>query len=404
MDYYNDHDNSISEHQEKLIMTKTIENTGEPILLNTVQINGLSATSAHAGETVSMITRLSVTSDEKIFHPAVESFCSHIAYCLQREGKPSIDLENAKTILLVIKESKISELWVDTAAVALRCITNSETKPYTVIFKSQIADIIEMYFPCVNIEKTDAVVCIFRLKWRFGLFFDFNPEKNLSVKSVNKSLGALHRRMEYYGLYDAISENENSKKLQSLGWFPFAELIPNGEYMELINFCDEADRLSKAEEELLTRFDKQRLDKILNRWMENPFFSSKKAIFKEAFDAFQNKMPVSTIKIILTEIEGVLRSANYSKTSTPIRKLDRLRAFAIDSAIEKTGSGASLMFASEFDKYLQTHTFTSFDPAANVGNANSRHAIGHGAADPESYNMIRALQAILTLDQIRFFL
>ncbi|MDP1948909.1 MAG: hypothetical protein Q8L77_15565 [Nitrospirota bacterium] len=38
-----------------------------------------------------------------------------------------------------------------------------------------------------------------------------------------------------------------------------------------------------------------------------------------------------------------------------------------------------------------------------TGTAGSRRAVGHGAAPRESYTMPRALQAILTLDQLDFY-
>jgi hypothetical protein len=33
----------------------------------------------------------------------------------------------------------------------------------------------------------------------------------------------------------------------------------------------------------------------------------------------------------------------------------------------------------------------------------ARHAVGHGAALAESYTLVRALQALLTLDQLAFY-
>jgi hypothetical protein len=52
---------------------------------------------------------------------------------------------------------------------------------------------------------------------------------------------------------------------------------------------------------------------------------------------------------------------------------------------------------------LAAHTFANFDPAAQTGTAGSRHAVGHGAAAPESYTTTKALLAILTLDQLAFY-
>jgi len=44
----------------------------------------------------------------------------------------------------------------------------------------------------------------------------------------------------------------------------------------------------------------------------------------------------------------------------------------------------------------------NFDPTAGPGATVSRHAVGHGAAEAAAYTQTRALQALLTLDQIAF--
>ena len=49
------------------------------------------------------------------------------------------------------------------------------------------------------------------------------------------------------------------------------------------------------------------------------------------------------------------------------------------------------------------YTFANYDPDNHAGDAGSRHAVGHGAANSESYTMIKALQVILTLDQLAFY-
>jgi hypothetical protein len=60
------------------------------------------------------------------------------------------------------------------------------------------------------------------------------------------------------------------------------------------------------------------------------------------------------------------------------------------------------LFPAAFAEYLKSYTFANFDPAANTGIAGSRHAVGHGAAAAETYTMVRALQALLKLDQLAF--
>jgi hypothetical protein len=61
------------------------------------------------------------------------------------------------------------------------------------------------------------------------------------------------------------------------------------------------------------------------------------------------------------------------------------------------------LFPTAFAHYLRAHTFANFDPEGSPGSAGSRHAVGHGAAASDTYTMVRALQALLTLDQLAFY-
>lgn len=82
----------------------------------------------------------------------------------------------------------------------------------------------------------------------------------------------------------------------------------------------------------------------------------------------------------------------------------KLLAFAEACANQRAGGPNTLLFPAAFGRYLKAHTFAGFDPVAQTGTAGSRHAVGHGAAVQESYTMPTALQAILTLDQLAFYM
>lgn len=101
--------------------------------------------------------------------------------------------------------------------------------------------------------------------------------------------------------------------------------------------------------------------------------------------------------------EGVLNDAYKATHGGQGAKLKELLAFAQASAERRAGGPNTLFFPTAFGRYLAAHTFANFDPVAQTGTAGSRHAVGHGAAAQESYTMTRALQAVLTLDQLAFY-
>jgi hypothetical protein len=161
--------------------------------------------------------------------------------------------------------------------------------------------------------------------------------------------------------------------------------------------------MAEIEAKIIAKFDEARLKHMFERWGTKPHFAAKAALLQEAIEAFGQKRPVSVIKIVLTEIEGILYDAYRAMHGGQGAKLKELLAFAEACAEQRAGGPNTLLLPSAFALYLATQTFANFDPLAQTGTAGSRHAVGHGAATQESYTMARALQAILTLDQLAFY-
>ena len=77
--------------------------------------------------------------------------------------------------------------------------------------------------------------------------------------------------------------------------------------------------------------------------------------------------------------------------------------FASEAGTQKAGASDTLFFPSEFQRYLEGSMYKGFDPLAGNATA-SRHGAAHGAAPSHSYTLTRALQIILTLDQVSHYL
>ncbi len=153
-----------------------IRNLGDPIrFANVENLCGFAAEAARGGETVKLWTRLALTSEEPMFHRLAEGFESVVNAMAQRAGK-IISLSRANTVLLVIKADNTAELWVDTAAETILFVPKRNIAYGTVVFENDIADVTGKSFPCVNIEASDRVLCLFREAWSFAFAFDFNPD------------------------------------------------------------------------------------------------------------------------------------------------------------------------------------------------------------------------------------
>jgi len=376
-------------------------NIGDPILLTDVNLAGVSAHPARGGEQVQIWVRLALTSDDRIFHQIASDLANVIENHARQAGK-HIRINRAETVLLVIKADNSAELWVDTAAVAQKCMIKRSMKAGSILFESDIADITGMYFPCVDITPTDKVLCLFRQDWRFALYFDFNDDGCLDVDLFIATLGSLYRNLKYRHLYDALADEEVFEKLLESGWFPFVEIITN-DFKELVSCIESGFELTDVEAGMCSKFDEKRLGRMLDRWIQKPDFSAREPLLKVAVNAYLAGEPVAVIKILLTEIEGIINDA-YKKVHGKGTKIKELLEFTVKTAERKVGQADTLFFTAAFGKYLTTHTFAYFDPNKEDGTAGSRHAVGHGAAKSNSYTMCRALQAILTLDQIAFYI
>jgi hypothetical protein len=113
---------------------------------------------------------------------------------------------------------------------------------------------------------------------------------------------------------------------------------------------------------------------------------------------------IACIKILLTEIEGIVRLHYFKETGKGKDvHIPNLINHVFDKGNIKTGSEESLFFPRDFLYYLKEAIFPQFD-LERGDIALSRHTSSHGVAKAEDYSKIRAVQMILILDQLYFYL
>lgn len=376
--------------------------SGEPLVFQNVgALAGICTSPAKAGEEAQICVRLGIASDAPEFHKYAQGLADVVSHMAGQAGTAA-NIARSDLMLLVLHEDRSARLWLDNVAVVHECTLKRSVEAGDLIFESDIADVTSMRFPEVVFAKADKVICIFREGWRFALAFDFNPDGDLDVRRFEVTLGTLARRLRYRHLYDALENTVIFSRILTAGWFPFVEIIST-EFRDLLSHCESGFDLVEIEQSIVQKFDADRMGHLLDRWKAKPHFASKIQLLEAAIAAFNAGQPIFVLKVILTEIEGVLNEAYKAAHAGQGAKTKALLNFAIESARSKTGSEDSLMLPSAFGEYLRNHTFADFDPREETGTAGSRHAVGHGAAPQDSYTMTRALQAILTLDQLAFF-
>jgi len=95
---------------------------------------------------------------------------------------------------------------------------------------------------------------------------------------------------------------------------------------------------------------------MLSRWLLKPHFKTKERLLKSAVDAYKAQNSIAVLKIVLTEIEGILDAAYHTETGGRA-KLSALLDYAVKTAERKAGGADTLFFPSAFAEYLQKYTY-----------------------------------------------
>ncbi|MDY6839838.1 MAG: hypothetical protein SWH78_17910 [Thermodesulfobacteriota bacterium] len=286
-------------------------------------------------------------------------------------------------------------------------LSKRSLKKGEMVYSNDIADIKELVFDNIKIKETDKIIYCFKVGWKFGLYFDLHRENNpLILKNVQLELGSMFRYLSFQYVYDTIDSELNFDALVNDGWFPFIELL-GSEFKEISEAYKSAPPSLERANNIIDKFDKERIDKVSVKWWKNPLFFEKKLLLETALNAYiqnTNEGFISCIKIVLTELEGILRHNLFDETGhgKDVHVKDLLKHIVYKGK-DKTGSEISLFLPRYFLKYLEKSVFAQFD--IETGNLPlSRHTSSHGMAKAEDYTKCRALQMILILDQIYFYL
>lgn len=203
--------------------------------------------------------------------------------------------------------------------------------------------------------------------------------------------------MQYADIYAALADKDVFKRVVAAGWFPFIEVMGK-EFKDLHDACAAGFPLDEAEANIADKFTSERLDRMFDRWMSKPHMKEKEIILRSGLNAYKHGDWVACLKVVLTEIEGIIADAYLRETGQRTRKIETLLDFTVDVAAKMAGGRDTLFFPVEFADYLKNYTYADSE-RQNVG----RNAVGHGRAKAEHYTQTRALQALLTLDQFAFY-
>ena len=366
----------------------------EPEIERVPDLSGLSLNAARRGENVRVLQRAFLSSYDD----------DHRHYFGQILGQfAGVTATLANDVLIVIRgqEARIYR----TFPLMLNIRPKVAIQPGRAVFQDEILDIEEVRFRDavyeVDIRDRDKLVWLFRVDWSFGLYFDFSGQS--TIPELWKILGECYRAMHFHAVYAFFSDPANPERLIDRGWFPFIQLSTN-EFRQLRHGISEPSELDAIEDRIVEAFTTERIDRVTGRWWTNPAFRDKKEIITAGLNAYKennDEKMINCIKNLMSETEGIVQlhfHRNLGRSPTT----RELMEYVSDRGKEAFPTSGSLAFPELFHDYLDTFLFRGFDLADGV--ELSRHSVAHGVAKAEQYTRTRALQVILSLDQIHHYI
>lgn len=359
---------------------------------------GFAAETVQSGEMAKIQTRGSMVSDMALFYTYIDQISAIFL--------KNILVGHVFQFLVLIHEGLTADLYLNDLPVKVMMMTKRAFQKGEIVTTNDIADIQRMSFEGINIKDTDKVIYCFKVGWKFGLFFDLHREEPFNIAAMETELGALYRYLSFQYVYDVLESAPHFEMLLKDGWFPFIEIFAS-EFKALSEAYKHLPDPRAKVQEIVTKFDENRIEHIVSKWWNKGIFLDKRAILESGIQSYlsnDEKGFIASIKILLTEIEGIIRLHYFEETGKgkDVRIPDLINHI-FDKGKIKTGSEASLFFPRDFLHYLKDVIFPQFD--LETGNiALSRHTSSHGVAKAEDYSNIRAVQMILILDQLYFYI
>jgi len=134
---------------------------------------GFAAETGKAGQDVAVLVRDSLTSENPQFHVYIQ----HISNLFfQRVNAHPAGIFKA---LIVLHKDNMADVYINDFPERARVRVTRNIAAGEKVFTKDISEIVELTFPDIQLEITDALVYVVREGWRFGLYFDFSRELNL---------------------------------------------------------------------------------------------------------------------------------------------------------------------------------------------------------------------------------
>ena len=182
-------------------------------------------------------------------------------------------------------------------------------------------------------------------------------------------------------------------------WFPF-ERILGKDFDNLHNNITKPSNvnLDLPYLSIINTFDNHKINEMIFDWKQTEIFPYK--LLEIGLKHYQNQDPVSSIHILIPYIESIVRHTLNSKSKS-IRQSEISEKISDDLGKRLHATDNDSLYIKGFKAYLENTWFSSFSNNERLCTM-SRNTISHGINQYEEYTMEKALQLILTIDQLYY--
>jgi len=359
---------------------------------------GFALSSAEQGQTVTVRQRQFLTTDDgETLYEYLDGISSLFLGKYLAEGMKVLQIDQC---LITINEHKVAKVYINDFPVILAIVGKGNIQKGQPIGKEDMADIRTVIFPTIEIEPKNAIVYIFSCGWRRALYFDYTPIQPGS-KSTLGDIGSLFAKFYTVMLFKELFHLDDSilKEMYEEGWFPFVRIL-GGRFENLYKDYQNKFLSRPNEKAIFDRFDSNTLQEMLASWLRKDLFQPHKAFLERGIERYEAGDYVSAISILFPRIEGMLTHIYLGQEgrATPANLVNNLWENVSEKCLN-----TSLFLPDRFREYLKTFYFANFD--LETGELDlSRHTVAHGVARQEDFNQVKALQGILTIDQLFYYL
>lgn len=137
--------------------------------LSDVQIDGFAVSNTNAGETVKVLARTFLTSDEHLFHKFLQSTENVLSFHLEKQ-KIYVNFDDVTRLLLLVHRDNSAELHLNDIAISANMLAKRNFAKGDIVFRRDVSDIRHIRFLDLALDPHDKVLFCFKVGLKFDYF------------------------------------------------------------------------------------------------------------------------------------------------------------------------------------------------------------------------------------------